>query len=398
MKPFAIAGMQLATHGARDNMPYMNARLNYLMTVFPWVQMVVFSELAAFGPLTTNAQPLPGPAERLFQEMAARHEVWLITGSIFELHEGKIYNTSSVIDPSGRVVTRYRKMFPFQPYEVDVEPGDSFCVFDVPDVGRFGLSICYDMWFPETSRTLAALGAEVILHPSLTNTIDRSVELSIAAATAAQNQCFLIDINGAGDGGNGRSVFVSPSGHLLHQAGSNEELMPIEVDLDRVRRNREFGVRGLGQPLKSFRDCKVDFTVYDGGPEMRCYLETLGPLVKPERGSRVGIEDRLPNPYVENAAGEAAGAPSDGAAGPDSGDAASPADATTPSPSDTPAPSPTGEAASPPPGDPAPASPDETTGPSADDTTKSAAPPTLPGVSPTSYTDPSAGSGSPIPK
>ena len=71
-------------------------------------------------------------------------------------------------------------------------------VFDVPSVGRFGVSNCYDMWFPETTRTLAAMGAEVILHPSMTNTIDRDVELAIARTNAAINQCYFFDINVAG--------------------------------------------------------------------------------------------------------------------------------------------------------------------------------------------------------
>ena len=295
MKPYAIAGMQLQLSGLRDNLPYIQARLDYMMYLFPWVQMVVLSELAAFGPSTKNAQPIPGPAERAFQEMAAKHKIWLINGSVFELHKGKVYNTASVIDSDGKVVARYRKMFPFRPYEANVEDGSEFCVFDVPDVGRFGLSICYDMWFPETSRTLAALGAEVILHPSLTTTIDRDAELAIARATAVTNQCFLIDINGVGDVGNGRSIFVAPAGDVLHQAGTSEELIPIEIDLDRVRRSREVGVRGLGQPLKSFRDFKTKFSVYDDDPVMREYLNSLGPLVLPTRGSRAGIADAPPN-------------------------------------------------------------------------------------------------------
>ena len=61
-------------------------------------------------------------------------------------------------DPIGPL--DWRKMFPFEPYEANVAAGREFLVFDVPSVGRFGLSICYDMWFPETSRTLAAMGAE----------------------------------------------------------------------------------------------------------------------------------------------------------------------------------------------------------------------------------------------
>ena len=117
-------------------------------------------------------------------------------------HHGVVHNTTPVIDPSGQVVGRYRKMFPFLPYEADVVPGEEFLVFDVADVGRFGVSICYDMWFPETTRTLVAMGAEVILHPSHTTTIDRDAELAIARASAVMNQCYLFDVNGAGPIGN----------------------------------------------------------------------------------------------------------------------------------------------------------------------------------------------------
>lgn len=294
MTPFAIAGMQLRTSAERDDTDYMLSRLDTLMHLYPWVQMVLFSELAACGPFTSRAEPLPSATEERFREAAGRHGVWLIPGSLFELSEGKVYNTATVIDPSGRVVTRYRKMFPFLPYEVGVEPGSEFCTFDVPEVGRFGVSICYDMWFPETTRSLAALGAEVILHPTMTTTIDRDVELSIARASAAMNQCFFFDINGCGDGGNGKSIIVGPYGDVLYQAGDGQEMIPIEIDLDRVRRSREFGLRGLGQPLKSFRDRKVHFPVYNGSAEAEAYLKTLGPLVKPQRGTRAGLFARRP--------------------------------------------------------------------------------------------------------
>jgi hypothetical protein len=59
--------------------------------------------------------------------------------------------------------------------------------------------------------------------------------------------------------------------------------MPIEIDFDVVRRQRERGLLGLGQPLKSFRDCQVDFTVYDRERSDRSYLDGLGPLEKPGR-------------------------------------------------------------------------------------------------------------------
>ncbi len=289
MTPFAIAGLQLYLGGHRDNFAHIRARIAYTTHLFPWVQMVVLSELATYGPSPRLAEPMPGPAERAFQELASRHHIWLIPGSLMELEGKKVFNTTPVIDPNGRVVARYRKMFPFQPYEHDVEAGTEFVVFDVPGVGRFGVSICYDMWFPETSRTLAAMGAEVILHPSMTTTLDRDAELAIARATAVQNQCYVVDINGVGEGGNGRSIFVGPEGEVLHEAGTTESVMPLELDLDRVRRSREFGLRGLGQPLKSFRDCKVDFDVYRRDSAVRAGLKRLGPLVKPGRGSRAGL-------------------------------------------------------------------------------------------------------------
>lgn len=292
MTPFSIAGMQLNLSAVHDNLAYMSSRLDLLMHIYPWVDMVVFSELAAFGPSTRHRQPVPGPAEEQFRRLAEKHRIWMLPGSIFEKDGDKCYNTASVIDPGGEVVGRYRKMFPFRPYEEGVDAGSQPLVFDVPDIGRFGVSICYDMWFPETSRTLAAMGAEVILHPSLTGTIDRDAELAIARATAVQQQCFMFDINGAGDGGNGQSIIVGPFGDILHQAGRSEEMMPFEIDIDRVRRSREIGMRGLGQPLKSFRDREIDFDVYRNNSETAKYLQTLGPLEKPSRRSAAGLKPK----------------------------------------------------------------------------------------------------------
>ena len=280
---FAIAGIQQSLSAIEQNVDRMHTKLNVLMGIYPWVQMVVFSELAPFGPLTVNAQPFPNQTEEGFCELARRHNIWLLPGSMFERVDDRIYNTASVIDPSGNVVGRYRKMFPFYPYEEGVEGGVEFMVFDVPEIGRFGVSICYDMWFPETARTLAAMGAEVILHPTLTSSIDRDVELAMVRATAAQQQCFFFDVNGLGDGGIGRSIVAGPHGDVLHQAGYGEEMFPLEIDLARVRRSRETGLKGLGQPLKSFRDRKVLFPVY--GPDWRThdYFANLGALEKPPR-------------------------------------------------------------------------------------------------------------------
>lgn len=292
MKPFAIAGMQLDLSAVHENVTTMGQKLDVLMSVYPWVQMVVFSELAAHGPLVANAQPLPNATEDTFRAWARKYGIWLLPGSMFELAQGKVYNTATVIDPDGHIVGRYRKLFPFRPYEAAVEPGTDFLVWDIPDVGRFAVSICYDLWFPETARTVAAMGAEVILHPTLTGTIDRDVELAIVRATAAQNQCFIFGINGFGDCGNGRSIIAGPAGEVLYEGQSAPEVIPFEIDMERVRRSREVGLRGLGQQLKSFRDRQVDFAVYSAEGRSWPYLHSLGPLVKPDRGSHAGLQPK----------------------------------------------------------------------------------------------------------
>ncbi|MBI1184003.1 carbon-nitrogen hydrolase family protein [bacterium] len=282
MRSFSIAGIQMNVSAAHSNLEMMKFKLDVLMSIYPWVQMVVFSELCAHGPLTHFAREFPNSDLEEFQNMAAKYGIWLLPGSMFEKEGNDVYNTAVVINPSGHLVGKYRKMFPFFPYEEGVKPGEEFFIFDVPEVARFGVSICYDMWFPETSRTLATKGAEVILHPTLTGTMDRDIELAIARSTAAINQCYFFDVNGLGAGGNGKSIVCGPDGRVLYQAGQIEEFIPMELDIDAVKRSRERGVLRLGQPLKSFRDHLAEFTIYQKGVR-HPYLDSLGPLIKPSK-------------------------------------------------------------------------------------------------------------------
>jgi predicted amidohydrolase len=300
--PFSIAGIQTHVGALHSNVPALLHQIELTVTRFPWVQMIVLSELAAHGPLTEFAQPQGGETELAFRQAAIRHGLWLLPGSIYETGtDGKTYNSAPVINPAGEVVARCRKLFPFLPYEANVEPGTEFCVFDVPDVGRFGVSICYDIWFPETTRSLTAMGAEVLLHPVLTGTVDREIELAIARATAAQFQCYVFDINGLAAGGVGRSAVVDPAGVLLYQAGGSEEIIPVEVDFAMVRRQRECGLRSLGQPLKSFRDSKLPLPIYQPGQKEASHLALLGPLELPARGSLAGVGVAPPGPPLKPA-------------------------------------------------------------------------------------------------
>ena len=282
MNILSIAALQLELENA-NNLQRIKAEVDAVVTRFPWVQMVITGELSGFGFAKEAACELPGEPEQFFCDLAARHGIWLIPGSLYEKRGDDIFNTLSVIDPDGSVVARYQKMFPFFPYEMGVTPGSEFVVFDIPGVCKCGVSICYDGWFPETTRALACMGAEVILHPTLTNTIDRDAELAIARASAVSNQCFFVDVNAAGRLGNGRSIVAGPGGDVIYQAGESREIIALQLDLQYLRRVREEGWHGLGQPLKSFRDSQVRFPQYGGESIDPMRLSDLGTLQKPSK-------------------------------------------------------------------------------------------------------------------
>jgi len=283
MTTFGIAGLQLEAQNG-DNKASMLAEIDSAVARYPWLDMIVLAELNAYGTNKAKAEVMPGPTEELFRDVARKHGIWLIPGSMFEADGELIYNTCPVISPDGTVVSRYRKQFPWLPYEEGVTPGDEFAVFDVPNVGRFGMSNCYDMWFPETIRTMAWMGAEVILHPSLTSSIEREAEIAMIRAHGAMNQVYFFDVNLAGPLGVGQSCVAGPGGEVIHQAGKGREIIPLKLDLNYLRDVRKNGWQNLGQPLKSFRDSQLRFPQYSDGYDSAS-LRALGELRKPGRNN-----------------------------------------------------------------------------------------------------------------
>jgi formamidase len=234
----------------------LGERVSRVRDVVPHVQLVMFPELhlpALPPPLEPHESPaklavdVPGPLTEELGAIASANGVWLLPGSVYERAEdGRVHNTALVLSPEGELVASYRKVFPWQPHETSA-PGDCFVTFDVPAVGRVGLSICYDGSFPETCRELAWMGAEVVLQPTLTTTSDRPQELVMARANAIFNQLYVVSLNAGSPAGLGRSVVVDPEGLVRLQAGDGEELLTDVLDLDAVTRVREYGTAGVSR-------------------------------------------------------------------------------------------------------------------------------------------------------
>ena len=277
MKTFSIAGLQLNL-ASFDNRELLTTKIKSTISRYPWVNMVVLSELAVGGPSRSKEFSLDNNLQH-FSELASELDIWLIPGSFYHHDKKGITNVAPVISNTVEVVTLCTKIYPFTPYENGIEGGDETCVFEIPDVGIFGMHICYDLWFPETSRALAMQGAQIIIHPSLTDTCDRNEEKIMARATAIQQQCYYFDVNAGGEQGCGQSIVGGPEGEILTELGSNEEIALLEVDLDSVNRIRQRGMKGLGQPLKSFRDNPKYFE----STLNKQYLETLGKLEIPKK-------------------------------------------------------------------------------------------------------------------
>lgn len=243
----------------------------------PQTQLLVYPELHLAGDdvnpsdvlsLRESAEPLTsGPRHDHLTALARELGVWLCPGSVAELGEdGHVYNTALVYAPSGHLVASYRKVFPWRPFE-EARPGREFVVFDLPGVARIGLSICYDAWFPESTRHLAWMGADLVLNIVKTGTVDREQEIVLARANATVNQVFVASVNACGVSGLGHSVLVGPEGNILSQLpGANPAVLSAVIDLDLVDHARRFGSFALTRVWSQFHDDDepIPMPLYEG--------------------------------------------------------------------------------------------------------------------------------------
>lgn len=195
-----------------------------------------------------GAEPLDGRCISWARSVAAELSIDLVAGSIVEhvADNVKRSNTSVHVAPDGNVKAVYRKLHMFD-VEIDgvtyaesdgEEPGDDVVVSDLSDGTRLGMSICYDIRFPELYRALVDRGSEVITVPSaFTLTTTRDHWEVLVRARAIENQCFVIAANqiGAHPPGNrsgGRSLIVDPWGLVLATAPDKATVILADLDFD----------------------------------------------------------------------------------------------------------------------------------------------------------------------
>ncbi len=188
-----------------------------------------------------------GLAWQMLSQAAQELNLWIVGGSIPELCEGKVYNTSYVFNAEGAQVAKHRKTHLF---DINVEggqafresevltPGDQVTVFDTP-WGKLGLCICFDLRFQELSKLMADKGAQMIVVPAAFNMTTGPAHWELLfRQRAVDNQIFTLGVAPARNENAeyvsyGNSILCDPWGTVVARAGAEEEVLLAEIDFCR---------------------------------------------------------------------------------------------------------------------------------------------------------------------
>lgn len=206
-----------------------------------------------------QAEPIPGPSTEFYGALAKELGVVIVT-SLFERRATGLYhNTAVVLEKDGTIAGKYRKMhIPDDPgyYEkFYFTPGDmGFKTIDT-SVGRLGVLVCWDQWYPEAARLMALAGAEILIYPTAigydpNDTRDEQERQRMAWQTvqrghAVANGLPVVTVNRVGDEDGvpfwGTSFVAGPQGELLYEAPTNEEVeVVVDVDMQRSEQVRRW--------------------------------------------------------------------------------------------------------------------------------------------------------------
>lgn len=175
-------------------------------------------------------------ARQVFGALAERYQVNIVAGSVSNVRDGRVYNTAMVFDRTGACIASYDKTHLFTPMGEDnyYTPGDRLCSFTLDGV-KCGLIICYDVRFPELTRSLTLPGLDMLFVVSQWPKVRTFHLRSLTTARAIENQMFLVCCNSCGTAGQtvygGNSAIIDPWGETVALAGETEEILTADCDL-----------------------------------------------------------------------------------------------------------------------------------------------------------------------
>lgn len=264
-----IAGVQMdvALNDVSGNLAKMIDRLRE--TSAKGTRLTVFPECALCGYCFDSleearpyAQTIPGPATEKMREACAELGCYTIFG-LLELDGSRLYNAAVLVGPTG-VIGSYRKVhLPYLGIDMFTSHGDRpFAVHNAGEL-KVGMNICYDASFPEGSRTLALLGADLIALPTNWPPGSECTAASIINARALENAVYFIAVNRVGTERGfdfiGRSKIAEPSGQTIAEStGTAEEILYAEIDPAKSRRKHIIRVPGLHE-IDRFADRRPEF-------------------------------------------------------------------------------------------------------------------------------------------
>jgi predicted amidohydrolase len=181
----------------------------------------MINRVGVAGEPDKQAEPIPGPTTELLAERARRYQSWIVF-SIVERDGPDLFNTAVLLDRTGRIAGKYRKVqLPFEEVSIGIAPGGGFPVFET-DFGKVGILICHDASFPEAARELALNGAEMILMPIWGG------RPALVRARAIENGVYMVT-----SGYDYPSEIISPLGDVLATVPVNQgpAVAVAEIDL-----------------------------------------------------------------------------------------------------------------------------------------------------------------------
>lgn len=195
-----------------------------------------------------NAEPVPADATSMLLSGLAEKYHTNIAGSMLERSfDGSLRNTLVIFDRTGQLCAKYHKthLFSHQGYDEGkyIEAGDKIVTVDL-DFAKVGLSICYDLRFPEFYRTLALRDVGVVLCPAAWPDVRENHWVTLLKARAIENQFFVFAVNQSGKvtlsrKDAGKSMVVDPWGDVVASCGDTEEVLRAEIDLNKICEARE---------------------------------------------------------------------------------------------------------------------------------------------------------------